>query len=212
MARCALKNSIRGAKPAFSRRSRLVLQQTLRIAVIVVQIGVSADDADKCRAVAQSATDGYYDEWSWRDDMALGAAELYRATGSTSYLSAAKNYITAAGFPDDPDRFARVWPADLHVIGKDITKFHAIIWPAMMMSAGIEPPRKLAVHGFVYVRKGNERFKMSKSLGTVIDPDMANQIRVCPYWKTSNEEIIPINAPMMIMVRKTGRAPSCCRA
>jgi methionyl-tRNA synthetase len=88
------------------------------------------------------------------------------------WFDALINYITAAGFPDDMDRFARLWPADLHVIGKDITKFHAIIWPAMLMSAGIEPPRKLAVHGFVYVRKGNERFKMSKSLGTVIDPVM----------------------------------------
>ena len=88
------------------------------------------------------------------------------------WFDALINYITAAGFPDDPDRFARLWPADLHVIGKDITRFHAIIWPAMLMSAGIEPPRKLAVHGFVYVRKGDERFKMSKTLGTVIDPVM----------------------------------------
>ena len=88
------------------------------------------------------------------------------------WFDALVNYITAAGFPDDMDRFARLWPADLHVIGKDITRFHAVIWPAMLMSAGIEPPKKLAVHGFVYVRKGNERFKMSKSLGTVIDPVM----------------------------------------
>jgi len=86
------------------------------------------------------------------------------------WFDALINYITAAGFPDDMDRFGRLWPADLHVIGKDITKFHAIVWPAMLMSAGIEPPRKLAVHGFVYVRKGDERFKMSKTLGTVIDP------------------------------------------
>ncbi len=88
------------------------------------------------------------------------------------WFDALINYITAAGFPDDLERFGRLWPADLHVIGKDITRFHAIIWPAMLMSAGIEPPRKLAVHGFVYVRKGDQRFKMSKSLGTVIDPIM----------------------------------------
>ncbi len=88
------------------------------------------------------------------------------------WFDALINYITAAGFPDDRDRFSRLWPADLHVIGKDITRFHAIIWPAMLIGAGIEPPRKLAVHGFVYVRKGDERFKMSKTLGTVIDPVM----------------------------------------
>jgi methionyl-tRNA synthetase len=88
------------------------------------------------------------------------------------WFDALINYITAAGFPDDMDRFGRLWPADLHVIGKDITRFHAVIWPAMLMSAGIEPPRKLAVHGFVYVRKGDQRFKMSKTLGTVIDPIM----------------------------------------
>jgi methionyl-tRNA synthetase len=86
------------------------------------------------------------------------------------WFDALINYITAAGFPDDPARFARLWPADVHVIGKDITRFHTVIWPAMLMSAGIDPPRKVAVHGFVYVRKGDERYKMSKSLGTVIDP------------------------------------------
>jgi methionyl-tRNA synthetase len=87
------------------------------------------------------------------------------------WFDALINYITGAGFPDDPARFNRLWPADCHVIGKDITRFHAIIWPAMLMSAGIEPPRKVAVHGFVYVRKGEQRFKMSKTLGTVIDPN-----------------------------------------
>lgn len=92
------------------------------------------------------------------------------------WFDALINYVTAAGFPDDPARFARLWPADCHVIGKDITRFHAIIWPAMLLSAGIEPPRKLAVHGFVYIRKGAERYKMSKTLGTAIDPaDVADR-------------------------------------
>lgn len=86
------------------------------------------------------------------------------------WFDALINYITAAGFPDDAARFGTLWPADLHVIGKDITRFHSIIWPAMLLAAGIEPPKRLAVHGFIYVRKGNERFKMSKTLGTVIDP------------------------------------------
>ncbi len=88
------------------------------------------------------------------------------------WFDALVNYITAAGFPDDPERFRRLWPADLHVIGKDITRFHAVIWPAMLLSAELPPPRRLAIHGFVYVRQGDQRFKMSKTLGTVIDPVM----------------------------------------
>ena len=58
------------------------------------------------------------------------------------WFDALINYITGAGFPDDPDAFARWWPADLHVIGKDINRFHTIIWPAMLMSAGLELPRR----------------------------------------------------------------------
>jgi methionyl-tRNA synthetase len=86
------------------------------------------------------------------------------------WFDALINYVTAAGFPADPDRFRRLWPADVHVVGKDITRFHCIIWPAMLIAAGLEPPRRIAAHGFVYVRKGDERFKMSKSLGTAVDP------------------------------------------
>ena len=59
------------------------------------------------------------------------------------------NYITGAGFPDDPDAFARWWPADLHVIGKDIARFHTIYWPAMLWSAGLEAPRQVWVHGWL---------------------------------------------------------------
>ena len=88
------------------------------------------------------------------------------------WFDALINYITAAGFPDDMARFSKVWPADLHVIGKDITRFHAVIWPAMLMSAGIEPPKRLAIHGFVNVKKDGQVLKMSKTLGTVIDPNM----------------------------------------
>ena len=87
------------------------------------------------------------------------------------WFDALINYITAAGFPDDPERFRRLWPADVHVIGKDITRFHAVIWPAMLLSAGIEPPRSLAIHGFVNVKKDGQVLKMSKTLGTVIDPN-----------------------------------------
>jgi len=84
------------------------------------------------------------------------------------WFDALINYITAAGFPDDMGLFGRLWPADLHVIGKDITKFHAIIWPAMLMSAGLEPPRRLAVHGFVYI--GGKKISKTE---TAADPHMA---------------------------------------
>ena len=76
--------------------------------------------------------------------------------------------MTGAGFPDDPDAFARWWPADLHVIGKDILRFHTIFWPAMLWSAGLEPPRKVWAHGWL-LAAGGER--MSKSRGNFLDPD-----------------------------------------
>jgi methionyl-tRNA synthetase len=82
------------------------------------------------------------------------------------WFDALINYITGAGFPDDPDAFAKWWPADLHVIGKDINRFHTIIWPAMLMSAGLALPRKVWVHGFMTIR--GER--MSKSKGNFFDP------------------------------------------
>ncbi|HSO28395.1 MAG TPA: methionine--tRNA ligase [Candidatus Sulfomarinibacteraceae bacterium] len=77
------------------------------------------------------------------------------------------NYITGAGFPDDPAAFARWWPADLHVIGKDIARFHTIYWPAMLWSAGLEAPRKVWIHGWL-LAAGGER--MSKSRGNFLDP------------------------------------------
>ena len=76
------------------------------------------------------------------------------------------NYITGAGFPDDPDLFARWWPADLHVIGKDIVRFHTLFWPAMLWSAGLEAPRRVWVHGWLLAQ--GER--MSKSRGNFLDP------------------------------------------
>ena len=78
------------------------------------------------------------------------------------------NYITGAGFPDDPDAFAHWWPADLHVIGKDIARFHTIFWPAMLWSAGLEAPRHVWVHGWL-LAAGGER--MSKSRGNFLDPN-----------------------------------------
>jgi methionyl-tRNA synthetase len=83
------------------------------------------------------------------------------------WVDALTNYITAAGFPDDQSpKFKRYWPADLHVIGKDIVKFHAVYWPAFLMSAGIEVPRRIFSHGFLF----NRGEKMSKSVGNVVDP------------------------------------------
>ncbi|MGK2850071.1 MAG: methionine--tRNA ligase [Candidatus Limnocylindrales bacterium] len=78
------------------------------------------------------------------------------------------NYITGAGFPDDMDAFGRWWPADLHVIGKDIARFHTIFWPAMLWSAGLEAPRHVWVHGWL-LAAGGER--MSKSRGNFLDPN-----------------------------------------
>jgi methionyl-tRNA synthetase len=86
------------------------------------------------------------------------------------WFDALINYITGAGFPDDPDEFAKWWPADLHVIGKDINRFHTIIWPAMLMSAGIGLPRKVWVHGFMLAAGGD---RMSKSRGNMLDPNDA---------------------------------------
>jgi methionyl-tRNA synthetase len=83
------------------------------------------------------------------------------------WFDALINYITGAGFPDDAAAFARWWPADLHVIGKDIARFHAIFWPAMLWSAGLEAPRKVWVHGWL-LSAGGER--MSKSRGNFYDP------------------------------------------
>jgi methionyl-tRNA synthetase len=82
------------------------------------------------------------------------------------WFDALTNYATAAGYASDPERFAAVWPADIHMIGKDILRFHAIYWPAMLMAAGVEPPRQVWAHGFLTV--GGQ--KMSKTNATGIHP------------------------------------------
>jgi methionyl-tRNA synthetase len=83
------------------------------------------------------------------------------------WVDALTNYITAVGYPDETDsKFRRFWPADLHVIGKDIVRFHAVYWPAFLMSAGLAVPRRVFSHGFLF----NRGEKMSKSVGNVIDP------------------------------------------
>ncbi len=88
--------------------------------------------------------------------------------GSVVYVwvDALINYISAVGYGVDEELFQTWWPASLHVIGKDITRFHCVIWPAMLMSAGLPLPRQVFGHGWVHW----EGKKMSKSLGTVLDP------------------------------------------
>ena len=85
------------------------------------------------------------------------------------WFDALTNYLTGAGFPDDAEAYARFWPADVHIIGKNITRFHCLYWPAMLMSAGVELPRQVFAHGFMLLRGE----KMSKTRGNVLDPDAA---------------------------------------
>ncbi len=83
------------------------------------------------------------------------------------WFDALLNYVTALGFAHEgEDLTARYWPADLHVMAKDILKFHAVIWPALCMAAELEPPRRMVIHGFLLMGEK----KMSKSLGNVLDP------------------------------------------
>ena len=93
------------------------------------------------------------------------------------WFDALINYASAVGYGTDDQQFARWWPADLHVIGKDITRFHCVVWPAMLMSAGLALPEQVFGHGWVHF-KGH---KMSKTLGTVVDPlDAAERLGADP--------------------------------
>jgi len=82
------------------------------------------------------------------------------------WCDALTNYLSGAGYTADKQRFLKFWPADVHVIGKDIVRFHAAIWPGMLLAAELQLPKTILVHGFVHT-KGE---KMSKSLGNVVDP------------------------------------------
>lgn len=82
------------------------------------------------------------------------------------WVDALTNYLTGVGFPDDQQTLERYWPADLHIIGKDIIRFHCVYWPAFLMSAGIDVPKRVFAHGFLF----NRGQKMSKSVGNVVDP------------------------------------------
>jgi methionyl-tRNA synthetase len=91
------------------------------------------------------------------------------------WVDALTNYITGVGFPDENDPNWRYWPADVHIIGKDIIRFHAVYWPAFLMSAGIPVQKRVYAHGFLF----NRGEKMSKSVGNVVDPfNLADQYGV----------------------------------
>ncbi|MBV9230411.1 MAG: methionine--tRNA ligase [Chloroflexi bacterium] len=89
------------------------------------------------------------------------------------WFDALTNYVTAVGFPDDVEKFTHYWPADAHVIGKDITRFHCLYWPAMLMSAGLPLPKQVPVHGFITL----EGQRISKTLGNIVDPvELVNKV------------------------------------
>ncbi len=82
------------------------------------------------------------------------------------WLDALTNYITALGYPDEPELYEKYWPVDVHLVGKEIVRFHTIIWPAMLMSMGLPLPKQVLGHGWLLLEGG----KMSKSKGNVVDP------------------------------------------
>ena len=115
-----------------------------------------------------NAADGVHDQSISRSNFTWGIP----VPGDPSqviyvWFDALINYITMAGWGTDDARFAHVWPADVHIIGKDILRFHAVLWPAMLMAAGIELPKKVFGTGLIM----NDGVKMSKSLGNAIDPN-----------------------------------------
>ncbi len=94
------------------------------------------------------------------------------------WIDALTNYLTAVGYPDEnSDSFKKFWPADLHMVGKDILRFHAVYWPAFLMAAGLKPPKRVFAHGWWTI----EGQKMSKSVGNVISPyDLVERYGVDP--------------------------------
>ncbi|MFH1236550.1 MAG: methionine--tRNA ligase, partial [Parcubacteria group bacterium] len=93
----------------------------------------------------------------------------FPGTGQKIYVwvEALQNYISAVGYGRDDAKFKKWWPTDVHLMAKDIIKFHAVYWPAMLMAAGEQPPKKIFAHGFFSL----DGKKMSKSIGNVIDPN-----------------------------------------
>ena len=91
------------------------------------------------------------------------------------WIDALANYISAIGYPNDQEQFQKFWPASLHIVGKDILRFHAVYWPALLMAADLPVPRRVFAHGW-WTKDGE---KISKSLGNVIDPlELVEEVRV----------------------------------
>ena len=83
------------------------------------------------------------------------------------WIDALTNYINLLGYPDETENFKKFWPADVHVMGKEIVRFHSVIWPAILMALGLPVPKKIYAHGWILFGDGE---KMSKSKGNVVDP------------------------------------------
>ncbi len=84
------------------------------------------------------------------------------------WFDALSNYLTGVGWLEEPDKYRKYWPCDVHLVGKEIVRFHSLIWPAMLMAIGVEPPKQIFGHGWLVV----EGDKMSKSRGNVVDPNL----------------------------------------
>ncbi|MEA3453226.1 MAG: methionine--tRNA ligase [Patescibacteria group bacterium] len=104
------------------------------------------------------------------------------------WADALTNYISAIGYENESKQFKKYWPADIHCIGKDILRFHALIWPGILLSLGLDLPKKIFVHGFVL----SDGQKMSKSIGNVIDPfELLNKYGTDPVRYFFLREITP---------------------
>src|SRR6185503_13285209 len=114
------------------------------------------------------------------------------------WFDALINYVTGAGFGTDEKKFKKWWPCDVHVIGKDISRFHCICWPAMLMSAGIELPQQIFVHGFLEYRGQ----RLSKSSGNMIDPFASVE-----EWGADAARYLVLREAKMVELYCDGRVP-----
>jgi methionyl-tRNA synthetase len=126
-----------------------------------------------------------------------GAKKASEAHIMYVWLDALTNYLTGVGFPDDADpSFQRFWPASLHMVGKDILRFHAIYWPAFLMAAGLPLPKHIFAHGW-WTKDGE---KMSKSLGNVIDP-----VQLVEQYGADPVRYFMVRSPPGLRVEKQSR-------
>ncbi|MFH2104698.1 MAG: class I tRNA ligase family protein [Parcubacteria group bacterium] len=125
------------------------------------------------------------------------------------WVEALQNYITAIGYKDDQKKFKRYWPADVHLMAKDIIKFHAIFWPAMLLAADLPVPKQIFAHGFFTI----DGQKMSKTIGNVIDPndlvdeygaDATRYLILSQFWFRS------LKRTMGILLLESKATPTTC--